>query len=149
MPYEDLIKGRLSIGGGLYSITAVSYRRVPVFDSFYLARIVINNLREIHDQGMVASLCWVVMPDHLHWLFELKANVTLAAVMQKLKGRSAKQINFERNTIGKVWQAGYYEHALRSEEGIGDIARYIVANPLRAGLVGSLKEYPHWDAVWL
>jgi putative transposase len=29
------------------------------------------------------------------------------------------------------------------------IARYIVANPLRAGLVERLGDYPHWDAVWL
>jgi hypothetical protein len=29
------------------------------------------------------------------------------------------------------------------------LARYIVANPLRAGLVEHLGDYPHWDAVWL
>jgi len=29
------------------------------------------------------------------------------------------------------------------------VARYIVANPLRAGLVESVRDYPHWDAIWL
>ena len=30
-----------------------------------------------------------------------------------------------------------------------ELARYVVANPLRAGLVQSLRDYPHWDAEWL
>ena len=48
-----------------------------------------------------------------------------------------------------MWQAAFHDHALRKEENLHEIARYIVANPLRAGLVSSLAEYPHWDAVWL
>jgi hypothetical protein len=37
---------------------------------------------------------------------------------------------------------------IRREEDLVSIARYIVANPLRAGIVKSVREYPHWDAVW-
>ena len=48
-----------------------------------------------------------------------------------------------------IWQAGYYDHALRIEEDIQTVARYIVANPIRAGLVQKIADYPHWDAVWL
>jgi hypothetical protein len=29
------------------------------------------------------------------------------------------------------------------------VARYIVANPLRAGLVSRVGHYPFWNAVWL
>jgi hypothetical protein len=29
------------------------------------------------------------------------------------------------------------------------MARYVVANPLRAGLVKRLGDYPLWDAIWL
>ena len=42
-----------------------------------------------------------------------------------------------------------YDHALRADEDVLAAARYIVANPLRAGLVGSIRDYPFWDAVWL
>jgi len=34
-------------------------------------------------------------------------------------------------------------------EDLMKVARYIVANPLRAGLAGHLADYPHWDAIWL
>ena len=39
--------------------------------------------------------------------------------------------------------------AIQSEEDLADVARYIVANPLRAEIVRSIREYPLWDAKWL
>ena len=48
-----------------------------------------------------------------------------------------------------IWQGGFHDHALRQEDDVREVARYIVANPLRAGLVEQLADYPHWDAVWL
>jgi putative transposase len=48
-----------------------------------------------------------------------------------------------------LWQDGYYDRALRKEEDLQQIARYIVANPLRAKLVNKIGDYPLWDAVWL
>jgi len=53
------------------------------------------------------------------------------------------------NAPKAIWQAGYHDHALRKEEDIRDVARYIVMNPVRAGLVRSVREYPLWDAKWL
>nr|EPB97991.1 hypothetical protein L321_00197 [Pseudomonas plecoglossicida NB2011] len=48
-----------------------------------------------------------------------------------------------------VWQAGYHDRALRREEDVVMAARYIIANPLRAGLADKVGDYPHWDAVWV
>jgi putative transposase len=63
--------------------------------------------------------------------------------MQLFKGRTA-------HAIGEpIWQANYHDHAIRQDEDMRKIARYIVANPLRAGLVESINDYPLWDAVWM
>ena len=48
-----------------------------------------------------------------------------------------------------VWQKGYFDRALRYEEDLKAAARYIIANPLRAGLVAQVGDYPLWDAIWL
>ena len=48
-----------------------------------------------------------------------------------------------------LWQRGYYDRAIRSDEDLPSIARYIVGNPIRAGLVTSVGQYPHWDASWI
>jgi len=38
---------------------------------------------------------------------------------------------------------------LRNDEDLLDVARYVVANPVRAGLVPRVGDYPFWNAVWL
>ncbi len=53
------------------------------------------------------------------------------------------------NRQGALWQKSFYNHALRKNEDVRAIARYIVSNPLRAGLVENIGDYPLWDAVWL
>ncbi len=88
------------------------------------------------------------MPDHLHWLIQLQ-EIPLPKLVLQLKSRSAISIDKARNASGRVWQKGFHDHALRKEEGLTATARYIVANPLRAGLVQRVGDYPHWDAIWL
>jgi len=93
-------------------------------------------------------MAWVVMPDHVHWLLELKS-ATLSTLMQRFKCQSSNALRKAGIKRGPVWQAGYYDRALRRDEDVLIAARYIVANPLRAGLVRRIGDYPHWDAVWL
>jgi REP element-mobilizing transposase RayT len=69
--------------------------------------------------------------------------------MQATKGRSARLINQHRGFSAAVWQKGYFDRALRWEEDLKVAARYIIANPLRAGLVDQIGDYPLWDAIWL
>jgi len=41
------------------------------------------------------------------------------------------------------------DHALRSDEDLRAVARYVIANPVRAGLAQRVGGYPFWDAVWI
>lgn len=146
---RDLRKGRTVLPGQAYLVTAVTYRRIQLFEDLYAGRIVVRGMMRLEQEGCVTSLAFVLMPDHLHWLFTLHAGQRLGGVMRLLKGRSSFHIGQRCNAGSRLWQAGYHDHALRSEENILPAARYLLANPLRAGLVRSLGEYPHWDAVWL
>ena len=68
---------------------------------------------------------------------------TLPEAVRLLKGRSA-------HAIGQaIWQANYDDPAARQDEDLRKMARYIVANPLRANLVRQIGDYSLWDAVWL
>jgi len=83
------------------------------------------------------------MPDHFHWLFQLNQEQSLSSLMQTIKSASA-------HAVGRaIWQKGYHDHAIRKDEDIQAIARYIIANPVRAGLVKKVGDYSHWDAVWM
>jgi REP element-mobilizing transposase RayT len=149
MPYSALLKGRVSLTGQVYLVTTVTHQRSRQFDDFGCARLLVAEMRLLNDTQALHSLAWVIMPDHLHWLLALGEASELGKIMQRLKGRSARAIHQRTQTTGSVWQHGYHEHALRAEEDIEDVARYIVANPLRAGLVKHLADYPLWDAVWM
>ena len=94
-------------------------------------------------------LAWVLMPDHWHGLIELGAKDDLAGLVQRLKANTARCVRVTHPAIGRVWEKGYHDHALRTEESLAEAARYLVMNPVRAGLVGRVGDYPFWDAVWV
>lgn len=149
MPYENLRRGRFSAADHEYLVTSVTDQRVPVFADFGCARALARALRETSDAGMADWLAWVIMPDHFHALVRLGAKGDLGKLMQTVKGRSARRINTLSAASNRVWQPGFHDHALRKEEDRVAVARYVVANPLRAGLVSRIGDYPHWDCVWL
>ena len=148
MPYTDLLRGRWSCVSHAYLITAATDKRRPLFVDFALGAIVAKELMRMRRTGIWSVHAWVLMPDHFHVLCELRSE-SLARSVQRFKGRSAFGINAVRDSRASVWQRGYHDHALRKEEAIADVARYIVANPLRAGLVERLRDYPFWDAAYL
>jgi len=149
MPRDDLRNGRFSEPGRLYHITTVTADYRPVFQDFWVARQVVAELRHLHDHGILESLAFVVMPEHLHWLVRLPAGSNLSQGVRLLKGRTAHRVNAYCGRRGRLWQRGFYDHALRRDEDVARIARYIVANPIRRGLVRRVGDYPLWDAVWL
>jgi REP element-mobilizing transposase RayT len=143
-----LRRGRLCEAGRSYLVTTVIEQRHPVFRDLLSARLLITQMRSCQLDGLVDSLAWVVMPDHLHWLITLEQS-DLAHLMKRLKARSSQAINQHRGSSGRLWQPGYHDRAIRRQDDIRAMARYVVANPLRAQLVRRVSDYPHWDAVWL
>ncbi|WP_085699392.1 transposase [Pseudomonas sp. B26(2017)] len=139
--------GRYDEPNRIYLLTANTLRRAPFFRGYMLGRLVADQFQSAQEQGLVDSLAWVVMPDHLHWLINLKQG-SLRELMQKTKSLSARAVNLSAGRSGSIWQPGFHDHALRRDEDLVKMAWYVVANPLRAGLVKKLAQYPLWDAVW-
>ncbi len=145
-----LRKGRISIPGQIYLVTTVTRNRQSIFSDFALGRLLVHEFMQSAASGRADTLAFVIMPDHLHWLLSLGSPISLSSIVENVKSHSARRINRRRCSAGKpVWQRGFHDHALRREESVIDVARYIVANPVRAGLVGRVGDYPLWDAVWL
>ena len=142
---RNLRLGRIALPNNVYHLTTRTHRRKPLFRNFAAARLLAIEL----NNQQVRTLTYVVMPDHFHWLIELPKDVSLSNVMNCAKGKSSRRINQSLNRTGVVWQAGYFDRAVRFDDDLVAVARYIVANPLRAGLVSKIGQYPHWDAEWL
>src|SRR5207248_5250153 len=106
----------------------------------------------LHDHGTkIDLLVVVVMPDHVHVIFtplvneQAKEVCSLARIMDAIKGSSAHKINKALDRKGRVWQAGSFDHVLRSSESLDEKVRYILENTGRQGLVREWEDYP-W--VW-
>jgi putative transposase len=147
---RSLRKGRVSLKEHVYLVTAVTYQRQPVFTDVNAGRVVVDEIMRSARFGDTDTLAFVVMPDHLHWMFSLVSDRMLSSVVGAVKRYSARRINemYSRGA-SQIWQRGFHDHALRRDEDVARVARYVVANPLRAGLVQRIGDYPLWDAVWL
>ena len=89
------------------------------------------------------------MPDHVHWLMQLSEAKSLSACVGTMKSYAARRIVAHGVQAGPIWQNGYMDRAIRREKDLIRVARYIVANPLRAGIVDDIGHYPLWDSVWM
>ncbi|MEH6651601.1 MAG: hypothetical protein V7707_16400 [Motiliproteus sp.] len=61
---KRLRTGRISEANRIYLVTIATYQRIPVFADFALGRAVVSVLKQATPSAQ--TLCFVVMPDHLH-----------------------------------------------------------------------------------
>ena len=147
--HSQLRKGRHSATGQIYHVSTTTHDRRPYFINVSCGRSVVRAMRHEHDAGHVDSLAFVVMPDHLHWLLALIGNRSLSECIKNVKCHSARSINSALRRNGTVWQKGFHDRAIRKDDDLIRVAHYIVANPWRAGIVDSIREYTLWDARWV
>ena len=141
---KSLRKGRISLPNHAYLVTAVTALRKPVFISFSSARLAVRCFLDKDDVVHHAQTqAFVIMPDHIHWLHQLENDGNLSEAVRLFKAKVSYVLRQQ------IWQRGFHDHALRGEEDVRGIARYVIANPLRSGLAKNTGEYPHWDAIWL
>ena len=107
----------------------------------------------IHGDGIKYNLrVAMVMPDHVHLILtplvcvERRRMYSLQEILGSIKKYSARRINSGLGGRGHVWQQESFEHVIRSSESLDAKVAYILANPVRAGIVSLPEEYPwKWE----
>jgi len=66
--------------------------------------------------------------------------------MQSLKGYTARHANKILGREEKFWQDESYDHEVRDEEELARIVKYVLNNPVKAGLVNNWQD---WKWNWL
>jgi putative transposase len=124
-----------------YFLTFCLDRRRTIFMESLVVELVLRQIRRaaVDEAFAVAAYCF--MPDHLHLLVE---GLTDASDCRRFI-KCAKQLSgyyYSRASGGaKLWQRYGYERALRSDEATLIVAKYILENPVRAGLVRRPEDY--------
>ncbi|WP_374604818.1 transposase [Arenimonas sp.] len=156
MPYvldspgqKSLRVGRRSLPWQGYFLTFTTRGRQRSFADWVPASAMSRLISRPENWPGSRLLAWVLMPDHWHGLLVLEQQGTLANSVGHAKGVTSAKFNRDTGRSGALWARGFHDRAVRSEVGLREAARYLVANPLRAGLVDRIGDYPFWDAAWL
>ncbi len=124
-----------------YFLTLCVHMRRPVFTSAEAVSPVLEQFRHSAGEHGFAHLAYCFMPDHLHLLCEARTVESgLVSFVHDAKQRTGYA--FARRTRTRLWQQGFYDRILRDEDDMLAVIRYIVTNPVRAGLARDVGEYP-------
>ena len=147
--YRSLRRGRASERGQVYLVTFVTFERRVLFSDHIAARCMCRALVDLRSWRTSKLLAWVLMPDHWHGLVELGDADCLERLVNRLKSHSSRRVRLECGIDGRIWADGFHDRAMRYDDNLPAAARYIVLNPVRAGLVERVMDHPYWNAVWV
>jgi len=132
---------RYFASGDYCFLTTVTIDRMPILvRNIDLYQTAIDRTCERFEIKIIA---WVVLPDHLHWLLESRAN----DVSDEMKVFKQDFGFLYRRRIevrgGRVWQLRFWDHIVRDQDDMNRHIDYIHYNPVKHGLVQSVKDYAH------
>lgn len=91
----------------------------------------------------IRVICYCIMPNHVHLVFELiNKNKSITDLMKSIKRYSAKKANEILETKGRFWQVESFDRLVRDERELYNIIKYVLLNPVKAGLV---ENYTDWQ----
>jgi putative transposase len=147
--HRALRTGRRSVPQQTYMLTFVTHRRLRHFAHRHVAHAVARLIHQSPLWRQHSLHAWVLMPDHAHLLCSLGVQESLPRLMGRIKAATATQANRVLQRSGMFWARGYHDHALRTDESLDRAIQYLVANPVRAGLVDHPWQWPFWNCRWM
>ena len=124
-----------------YSLTFCTHARRRLFADREVVELVLLQLLRAAGEQKFAVIAYCFMPDHLHLLVEGTSDDSDGRRFIK----AFKQYSgyyYGKTGRGTLWQRYGFEHVLRDDEATVEVVKYIVRNPVRAGLAASVEEYP-------
>lgn len=129
------------IGFHRYFLTICTEERLQAFADLDAGREMATNFSQYADAEGFAVIAYSLMPDHLHTLVK---GQHAAADLRRFIWLWKQSTGFEWKKRAGVplWQEGYFDRVLRSEETDMFVIGYIAMNPVVAGLAPTPFEYP-------
>ena len=133
------------VGEYEYSLTRCTFKRHRWFTTASLVDTACAQLLHVATEKRFEVPAYCFMPDHVHVIATGKsADSNLRAFINAWKQKTG--FAHRQATCARLWQGGYFDHVLRAEEDRAAVIRYLLENPIRAGLVQELRQYPYWGS---
>lgn len=152
---------------GIHFLTFTIVDWIDLFTRPVYAEMMIDSMKYGQAKKGLVVYAYVIMPSHLHLIFQVTAAYTLSEVIQQMKSYTAKQIlnyvkDFSKpesrrdwllhrftfnarknrtNSKHQIWQRGNYPIILYSPKVIRQKLSYLHYNPVKAGIVKLPEHY--------
>jgi len=141
LPKRPRLKTFDYLGPYRYFLTFCTAGRHNAFITSAHVDLALSQIVRAAGERGFAIIAYCFMPDHVHLLVEGTAP---DSDMREFCRLAKQYAGFGYKLAAKrpLWQPSYYDHVLREEEDTWSVVRYIVENPLIAGLAERADEYP-------
>lgn len=136
---------RIAFEGALYHVTSRGNARAPIFlgdADRYLFLDVVGEVVVRHRWGCHA---YCLMDNHYHLVLDTP-RADLSSGMRQLNGLYTQRFNRRHGSVGHVFQGRFKGILVERESHLLELARYVVLNPVRAGLTTCAEDY-RWSSL--
>lgn len=147
----------LNLPGVLHFVTAATSNRIPIFTNPANCEIFLQVLSTVSNNWPARLIAYVVMPDHIHLICnpqdgrikefsgKVKSLSTIRIADVSQDKRLLRQTIDRDGAVHQLWQESFKDLALSSGWMISQKFHYIHANPVKAGLCRSARDY-RWSS---
>jgi len=131
---------RIEFPGAVYHITSRGNERKKIFLNDRDREIFLKTLQQVIDRFHWLCHAYVLMDNHFHLLIEtVEAN--LSRGMRQLNGVYTQEFNSRHSRVGHLFQGRFKAILIDKDDYLLEISRYIVLNPVRAGIIEKAEEW--------
>ena len=128
--------------GMICSVTIGTRGRREVFADPGIARAARDALYAHAQKTGVPVYAYCLMTNHVHLVLGPSRDCDIIMFVGQYKNL-AQRAAWRGGVTGRIWQVSFWDHFLREEEGLYEVARYVLNNPVRKGLVKEWRDYPY------
>ncbi len=135
---------RIEFPQALYHITSRGNRREDIYLDDHDRETFLQVLAQVYERFNWVCHSYCLMSNHYHLMIETP-EANLSQGMRQLNGVYTQSFNRNHNRGGHVFQGRYKAILVQKDSYLLELSRYIVLNPVRAGMVRSAREWP-WSS---
>jgi putative transposase len=143
IPIRNADRSHVVASERTFFVTSSTWGKCGLLQSARAASLLINVLYHYREQGKYRLHEFVIMPDHVHLLITVGAEITVEKAVQLIKGGFAFRAGRELGFRAPVWQKGFSEIRVYERKAYLGMREYTHANPVKSFLVTSGADYPY------
>jgi len=137
-------QGRIDAPGVIHHVIQRGITKGRIFNGKADYEIFAERLGKLVEESKTSCLAWVLMPNHLHLLLR-SGRDPIGRVMQRLLTWYAGYYNRRNSRSGHLFQNRFKSILCEEEPYFLELVRYIHLNPVRSGLVGTMKDLERYE----